>query len=556
MKWFEHLRIGKKVAFAFGGAGLMIAALAGLGVWSLRSVGRVVEQSEFEADNMLIADKYSEDTARVLMDVATLVVRGKSTPQEVEQLVQLRDSYRASFDLLKQRVKASEGCRLIDRWENESAGTKTANARVTEYVMAGKHPEAAKAFLEESVPAYGIRAKTINEYRDWQRRRLSDTNQERAAVIWRSIALAAAFSLIALSGCIVVGLMLVRGIVKPLDIAIAHLGVVAKGDVSREMPEEYRRRRDEIGLVSQAIESVSISFRSIVKDITDGIQALSTSSTELLANSGRMTDGSRKASDQAHSVASAAEQMTSNVTSVAAGMEQTTINLTQVSSNTEQMTATIGEIAANSERARRITEDASRQADRITEQMNQLGQAAREIGKVTETITQISSQTNLLALNATIEAARAGTAGKGFAVVANEIKELAQQTASATEDIKARIEGVQSSTKGGITEIEKVSKVIHDVTEIVSSIAAAIEEQSTATKEIARNIAEASIGVKDANVRVAEASQASHSIAREIILVDQAAGDIASGSDQVRGSASGLSRVADQLKTTAARFHV
>src|ERR1035438_8996897 len=172
------------------------------------------------------------------------------------------------------------------------------------------------------------------------------------------------------------------------------------------------------------------------------------------------------------------------------------------------MTSTISEIAGNSEKARRITGDATQQAARITEQMNLLGQAAREIGKVTETITEISSQTNLLALNATIEAARAGAAGKGFAAVANEIKELAQQTAAATEDIKGRIAGVQSSAAGGISEIEKVSQVIHEVSDIVTSIAAAIEEQSTATKDIARNIAEASAGVQNANKRVSETSQA------------------------------------------------
>jgi methyl-accepting chemotaxis protein len=175
---------------------------------------------------------------------------------------------------------------------------------------------------------------------------------------------------------------------------------------------------------------------------------------------------------------------------------------------------------------------------------------------VTETLTEISSQTNLLALNATIEAARAGSAGKGFAVVANEIKELAQQTAAATEDIKARIAGVQSSTAGGITEIEKVSQVIHDVSDIVASIAAAIEEQSTVTKDIARNIAEASTGVQDANRRVAGTSQATMEIAKEIVGVDQAAGQMAEGGEQVKASAMELSRVAEQLQASVRRFKV
>jgi methyl-accepting chemotaxis protein len=220
------------------------------------------------------------------------------------------------------------------------------------------------------------------------------------------------------------------------------------------------------------------------------------------------------------------------------------------------MTATIGEIAGNSEKARRITEEATHQAVRIGEQMNHLGRAAQEIGKVTETITEISSQTNLLALNATIEAARAGSAGKGFAVVANEIKELAKQTAGATEDIKGRIAGIQSSTTGGIAEIEKISHVIQDVSDIVASIAAAIEEQATVTKEIARNIGDASTGVRDASVRVSESSSATQSIAQEIAVVDEAAREMAVGSEQVRGNATGLSKLAEQLQATVSRFQV
>jgi methyl-accepting chemotaxis protein len=248
--------------------------------------------------------------------------------------------------------------------------------------------------------------------------------------------------------------------------------------------------------------------------------------------------------------------MSANSISVASSMEQTAASLGGVSSSMEQMTATIGEIAGNSEKARHVTEEAKRQATRITDQINQLGQAAQAIGKVTETITEISSQTNLLALNAPIEAARAGAAGKGFAVVANEIKELAKQTAAATEDIKGRIASVQSSTASGIAEIERISKVIDDVSDIVTTIATAIEEQAAVTKDISRNIGEASNGVGDANLRVAEASQVSQAIARDVAGVDGAARDMADGSEQVHTAAGGLSRVAEQLQTTVARFRV
>ena len=188
--------------------------------------------------------------------------------------------------------------------------------------------------------------------------------------------------------------------------------------------------------------------------------------------------------------------------------------------------------------------------------MEGLAQAAQAIGKVTETITTISDQTKLLALNATIEAARAGAAGKGFAVVAHEIKELARQTAEATQDIKGRVEAIQTSTRGTLGDLGRISQVIGQVSEIVNTIATAIEEQSSVTREIARNVGEAASGVKDANGRVAQISSVSQSVARDIATVNQAAGDIASGSEQVLTSADELSKLAGELQGLVSKFKV
>jgi methyl-accepting chemotaxis protein len=235
-------------------------------------------------------------------------------------------------------------------------------------------------------------------------------------------------------------------------------------------------------------------------------------------------------------------------------MENASGNLTAVAAATEEMTTTIGDIAGNSEKARRITGEATRQADQVCGLMDELGRAAQSIGKVTDTISNISAQTNLLALNATIEAARAGAAGKGFAVVANEIKDLAQQTASATEDIKTKIAGIQQSTSHTVEDIGKISQTIKEVNEIVSSIATAIEEQAVVTKDIAGNIAQASLGVKDATGQVSQTSEVSTQIASDIDTVNRNAGETANGSSQVRSGAEDLSRLADQLSSTVAQF--
>jgi methyl-accepting chemotaxis protein len=183
-----------------------------------------------------------------------------------------------------------------------------------------------------------------------------------------------------------------------------------------------------------------------------------------------------------------------------------------------------------------------------------LAESAEKIGAVVKLINDIAGQTNLLALNATMVAARAGAAGKGFAVVANEIKELAQQTATATEEIKGRIAGIQSSTGAAMADVDKIAGVIREVGEIVATIATAIEEQASVTRDMARNIAEATGGVKDANQRVAQTAAVSQEIARDIASVNTASGEMTTASQQVQASAMDLSQLAEQLKAMVGRF--
>ncbi len=188
--------------------------------------------------------------------------------------------------------------------------------------------------------------------------------------------------------------------------------------------------------------------------------------------------------------------------------------------------------------------------------MKDLDTAARNIGRITETITDISNQTNLLALNATIEAARAGEAGKGFAVVANEIKELASQTASATADITSQISAVQNSTQTTTTQITQVTQVIDTINDIVATIATAVEEQSAVTREISGNIHQVAEGINEVNTTVADSSDTLSHITQEIGDVNKASSQVASNSQKVREKADDLSGLSGRLQQMIEQFKV
>jgi methyl-accepting chemotaxis protein len=382
----------------------------------------------------------------------------------------------------------------------------------------------------------------------------ASTDQLVAASFSNSIAMFLLTFLTLLVSAGSVFLLIRKLVVRPLQKSVEFANRIANSDLSAA--DLVVETADEIGEASTALNTMKNSLRKLLGGISAGVQTLASSATELTVISKQTAKGTSTVSDRAHTVAAAAEEASTNTFAIVAGMEQSSSSLSSVASATEQMSATVGDISSNTARARAISEQATTQAQTITEQMQKLGQAAQEIGNVTETINNISAQTNLLALNATIEAARAGSAGKGFAVVANEIKELAKQTAEATEDIKLRIAGIQISSGTAINEIGKITNVIKDVGGIVSSIAAAIEEQATVTRDVAGNIAQASMGVREANERVSQTAQVSRSIAEDIAGVNRAVEGIQEGGEQVQASAAELSKLAEELGAQVAKFRV
>lgn len=352
---------------------------------------------------------------------------------------------------------------------------------------------------------------------------------------------------------LLIGVMVVRLIIKPLAKGVEFAKKMSEGDLTQNLKV---RQKDEIGVLADALNNMTANLNRMFRDITSGVETLTLSSTEISEISREMTSGAEQTLNKSSSVATASEQMSANMNSIAAASDETSNNVKMVAIAVEEMTATVNEIARNSEKARSITSEAVSQAASASDKVNKLGSAAHEISAVTEVITEISEQTNLLALNATIEAARAGEAGKGFAVVANEIKELARQTPEATKDIKIKIDGIQNSTAETLKEIEEISRVIHNVNEIVSVIATAVEEQSVTTKEIAGNIANTSMGIEEVNQNVAQSSVVSGDIAREIASVNESAMNMSERSAQVNRNADALSSLAEQLKEMVSKFKV
>jgi methyl-accepting chemotaxis protein len=312
-------------------------------------------------------------------------------------------------------------------------------------------------------------------------------------------------------------------VIEPVKEASVILSKIAAGDLAARVQGQYRgdhaRIKDDLNKMAANLQE---SFRTIGQNA----QALASSSEELTAVSHQMAGNAEETATQANVVSAASEQVSRNVATVASGGEQ--------------MQSSIREIAKNANEAARVAKNAVHSATATNVTVTKLGESSTEIGNVIKVITSIAQQTNLLALNATIEAARAGEAGKGFAVVANEVKELAKQTAKATEEISQKIEAIQGDTKAAVGAIGEITSVINQINDISNAIASAVEEQTVTTNEINRSMAEAAKGVGD--------------ISKNITGVAVAAKDTTQGANNTQKAAQELTQMASRLQGMVSRF--
>ena len=349
--------------------------------------------------------------------------------------------------------------------------------------------------------------------------------------------------------------LIARGIVRRIQAVSRPLAGMSSGAADLTQRLEVSGQ-DEIAELSRNFNRVVERIHGMVSNISGNASAVATAASGLSTVSTQTLQGVRTAHATTATMAAASEKASANTASIASGMDDMTSGLASVASATEEMSATIGEVATQTGKARTISDHAINEADALRARMAQLESVAIAIGKVTESITSIAAQTNLLALNATIESARAGAAGKGFAVVAGEIKVLAQQTAKATEEIKAKIAEVQESVSGTTQDIERITSVIHEVGGIVSSIASAVEEQSVVTRDVATRIAQTAAGVKEANARVAQTAMAAKAVATDIAATTLVIDELRQGGEQVQQSAGELANLSGQLKTLVGEFRI
>ncbi len=350
--------------------------------------------------------------------------------------------------------------------------------------------------------------------------------------------------------CIAIIILVSFFVIKPIHRLVAGVKSI-EGDLTKKL---VVTSKDELGDLASWFNTFLESLRQTIKNIAEDANQVGAASSGFLTISSDLATQARESSNRAQALATASEKVSISMQTITGNMEKTSENTTMVAAATEQMTATINEIAGNSEKAKQISSEAVHQASTVSSKVSELGKAAQSIGAFTQAITDISEQTNLLALNATIEAARAGDAGKGFAVVAGEIKDLALQTAKATNDIKEKITDIQNTTTGTANEIEAISRVITDVNEIISTIAESIQEQSVATSEISTNVSQTSRGIEDATQNVTSGVSGIEEINNDIASLNATSDKMSEESNDVAVKARQLEQMASELGALVGRF--
>ncbi len=355
-----------------------------------------------------------------------------------------------------------------------------------------------------------------------------------------------------------ISILLITKIVKKLLSSAAIANQMSNGDLTQRFPSEDQptSKLDELSFLGYNLNQFAESLQSNMQEILSGADQLKNSSTSMHIVAQELSNETTLSADKTIDVAQNAEQMSEDMNVVAAAMEELSTNTQQIALSTSTMNDTIKNISNSTDQASGISKKAVAKVESASAKVDDLGNAAQKIGRVSDTITDISEQTNLLALNATIEAARAGEAGKGFAVVAGEIKNLASQTTEATEQIKENIDWIQGSTISTVEEIKEVVMVINDVNDIINNISASVDDQTQTIAEIDTNVSQGAMAIQEVNQNVVKTFHASVDVAKDITSVSNSITQLSSNSTSIAASSEQLSGFAKQLQTMVDQFKV
>jgi methyl-accepting chemotaxis protein len=520
MQWFNNLKIRTKLITGFAIVSVITAILGLIAISNIHELNRNdTRLYEVNTVNLEAYGNISTSFQRMRLYVQKIItaIDNEEINKYKKQIEDDKGAIQKEKEIYERNIadKQDEG-----NFKNFDENFKIYTGFIEKVIDATY----AKNYTEQRTLINGMVQKAIQvnsilkEMRDYNNIHAKETSQRNSNIAGSAIAT----MIILLIGAVIISLSLGLFIAQIISRPITRLENASvsfsKGDLKSEI---VIKSKDELGHLANSFNIMVTKFRSLIQKVLDQTDSITKESDELYAISDIAASASAELQAQSSSASSSSEQISSNVSTVA--------------TSTEEMTSSIKEISKNTSTASHLTRESEKRANEASEVMNRLGQSSHEIGNIIKAINSIAEQTNLLALNATIEAARAGESGKGFAVVANEVKDLAKESAKATEDIASKIKAIREDSENAIVVIKSIIENSTHVNEVTNSIASAIEEQSVTTNEVNRNLSEATIGV--------------NSFVEIISGISSAANDYANQASSIKSTSGKLKNMANTLES-------